>query len=74
METTATKTARSGKHVEVEAKVPAEQFEVLRIKRCDRGPHLPGASHDEQVVPEGRDLGLQAGILPGDRTQVDGRL
>ena len=36
----------------------------------DHSPHLPGTEDDEQVLPEGRDLGPEVGLLPADLSEM----
>lgn len=52
--------------MEVETEEPAEQLEVPCVMRHDHGPRLPGTQRDQQVVPEGRDLGPEVRFPPPD--------
>lgn len=43
--------------MEVKTQATTEQFEIPGVQPHDHGSHLFGAQGDQQVVPEGRDLG-----------------
>ena len=56
--------------MEVKANVAAEQVEVLRVMCYKHRPDLPGRQDDEQVVPEGQDLGAEMWFLPADLIEM----
>ncbi len=60
--------------MEVEAKVPPEEFEVPRVVRHDHGPHLPRTQRDKQVIPEGPDLGPEVRFPPPDLAEMFSRM
>jgi len=66
-EATCCKAETGGK---VKSKMPEEQLENLRVMGHDHGAHLPRAQGDEQVLPEGWDLGLEARFPPADRAEI----
>ena len=49
--------------MEVEAQVAPEELEVSCVVRHDGGAYLAGRQGDEEVVPQGQDLGAQMGLL-----------